>query len=111
MRSSQEPNMSHKYFLHAGLLFLDSVYQKCHSWSYLVLARRSSILRLLTAMKVIIFNSEHTIQYQLSSLFRTGIQEVRLSHDPNFSGEAIRNSLQSDFAYCRPVGVCKISGR
>lgn len=45
MRSSQEPNMSHKYFLHAGLLFLDSVYQKCHSWSYLVLARRSSILK------------------------------------------------------------------
>ena len=30
---------------------------------------------------------------------------------PNFSGEEFRNSLLHDFAYCRPLGVCKISGR
>ena len=44
VHSSQEPNKFHKCFLHAGLLFSDSISQKCHSWTYLVLAWRSSIL-------------------------------------------------------------------
>ena len=30
---------------------------------------------------------------------------------PNFSGEEIQKLLRHDFAYRRPLGVCKISGR
>ena len=29
---------------------------------------------------------------------------------PNFLGEEIQNSLGCDFAYSRPLGMCKISG-
>ena len=52
------------------------------------------IIRLLTATKVIIFNIEHTIHNTISAIIALPYwyTEVRLSHDPNFSGEEIRNS-------------------